>query len=97
MFPWPGADKDHWAQCQTRCLEPVCSESQKLRIVGENLGCFDIPIQWGFELRVLGLDFPCDISCLLLNVMVTLVLRFDMMRDWYPAILLASPKKEAGV
>lgn len=20
------ADKDHWAQCQTRCLEPVCAE-----------------------------------------------------------------------
>lgn len=31
---------------------------------------------------VLGLDFLA-ISCLLLNVMVTLVLCFDTMRAWY--------------
>ena len=30
-----------------------------------------------------GVRFSCDVSCLLLNVMVTLVLCFDMMRAWY--------------
>lgn len=53
----------------------------------ENLGYYEIPSQkgliWGFLGGSFGVRFSCDMSCLLVNVMVTLVQCFDMMRAWY--------------